>query len=79
MRSVYAKGKHNTVYITNHKNGTFTLTDDRSDEKEFFDLDYIARVGKDIAAAVRHAAACFIDMDYLFPVEDYDTDGLYGA
>lgn len=79
MKKVYANGKHNTVYITSHKNGTFTLTDDRSDDEQFFDLAYIARVGKDIADAVRHAAACFIDMDYLFPVEDFDADGLCGA
>lgn len=77
-KRVYAKGRFNTVYIQENNDGSVTLSDDFG-EVDRLDAGYLKSLGNDIADGIRHAAAGFDEMGYLFPVEDYDSDGLYGA
>lgn len=77
-KKVYAKGRFNTVYIVEHYNGSVTLSDD-FDETNTLDAEYLKSVGNSVADAIRWEAAQFNNMEYLYRVEDYDADGLYGA
>ncbi|QPI18012.1 hypothetical protein POP12_220 [Pectobacterium phage POP12] len=79
MKKSLFVGKHNTVYIEEYKNGEFTLSDDLSDDTVKFDLEYQEILGSSLYDAIKHQAAEFLYMDYLYPVETFDNDGLYGA
>lgn len=78
-KKVYAKGRFNTVYIVEHYNGSVTLTDDFGESVTNLDAEYLKSVGNSVADAIRWEAAQFDNMEYLYPVEDYNADGLYGA
>ncbi|QFR55750.1 hypothetical protein JC221_104 [Yersinia phage JC221] len=78
-KKVYAKGRFNTVYIQENRDGSVTLTDDFGDDTVWLDAAYLKRLGKDAPDAIRYSAAEFYEMAYLYPVEDFDSDGLYGA